>query len=265
MTFEWYHWALAIVGGVAAGIINTLAGAGSMVTLSLFVFLGLPPTVANGTNRVGIVFQSIIAMRTMRKNTGSLELEGAWGYLASIVSGAALGAQLATRLSDEDTSRVIGLFMLLMLALILRGGHKWERVVEQPPTSKLHKLMLYPGFFLVGAYGGFLQAGIGILLLIALVQWSGMTMLRANKLKLSAALLLTIPSLAIFAYSGLVHWEIGLLMALTQGVGAWLGATFLTRYERANIWVRRVLIVDILFGVAKFWGILDYVWSLLSG
>jgi uncharacterized membrane protein YfcA len=247
---------------VTAGIINTLAGAGSMVTLSLFVFMGLPPTVANGTNRVGIVAQSIIAIATMRQ-AGSLETRGAWGlYLIPTLLGSVLGAQLATDLSEEATSRVIGLCMIGMLALILRAPHKWERLVEQPPTSNTHRALLVAAFSLIGVYGGFLQAGIGIVLLVGLVQWAGMTMLRANKVKLVAALLLSVPALAIFAYNDMVHWQIGAFMAVSQGLGAWLGATFLTRSPGANRWVRRLLIVDVLLGIAKFWGLFDAISAL---
>jgi uncharacterized membrane protein YfcA len=243
---------------VLAGIINTLAGAGSMVTLSLFVFMGLPPTVANGTNRVGIVVQSIVAISTVRR-AGGLQLPGAWRYLIPTLSGAVFGAQLATQLDEQTTSRIIGLCMLIMLLLILRKPTTWERLEDKPPTSPLARTALIVAFFFVGLYGGFLQAGIGIVLLVALVQWAGMTMLRANKVKLVAALLLSIPSLAIFAYNGLVHWQIGAFMAITQGLGAWLGATFLTSSPKANLWVRRILIADVLFGIAKFWGLFEPV------
>jgi uncharacterized protein len=248
-------------GGILAGIINTLAGAGSMVTLSLFVFMGLPPSIANGTNRVGILAQSIVAVRTVGKYGDGLELDGAWSYLISILLGSVVGAQVATLLSEETISRAIGVCMVAMLFLILRRPDKWERTEEQPPTSPLHKAALVVAFFLIGVYGGFLQAGLGIVLLVGLVQWSGMTMLRANKVKLVAALLLSVPSFAIFAYNGLIHWQIGAVMAVAQSIGAWIGATFLGRSPSATKWVRRLLILDVVMGIFKFTGL----YALLKG
>ena len=258
----WYSYVFAIAGGALAGFINTLAGSGSLVTLPILVFLGLPSNVANGTNRVGIVIQSIVGVGSMRR-AGALEFQGTARYIAPTVLGALVGAWLASGLSEQVMNRVIGTIMIVMLGLILANP---KRLLRERAEESIERRAwwLAPLFFAIGVYGGFLQAGVGVMLLLGLVLGAGLDLLRANAIKLLIALCFTAPALAIFVLGDLVYWPFGFLVGAGQAVGAWAAVRFATGNERANVWTRRLLIAVVVAGIIRFWGIGALVMEAVS-
>ena len=109
-------------------------------------------------------------------------------------------------------------------------------------------------FFVVGIYGGFIQAGVGVLLLSALVLGVGYSLNHANMIKLVIVLLMALIALPVFMLNDQVHWGLGFLMAIGQAIGAWAAANYATRVPNANVWVRRLLIVIVLISIVRFIG-----------
>src|SRR5215213_1564020 len=93
--------------GFAAGFINTLAGSGSLLTLPILILLGLPANVANGTNRVGVLMQNVVAVATFRQS-GALPLAGSWKLIVPSVVGSVIGAALAVDLDEMLLRQTIG-------------------------------------------------------------------------------------------------------------------------------------------------------------
>ena len=248
--------ALALGGGVLAGVINTLAGSGSLVTLPLLVMLGLPAPLANGTNRVGIVFQCASGILTMRQQ-GTLQTQGSGWFIAPTLLGAILGAMIATTLNEQIMNLTLGVLMVIMLAVTLLNPKQWlrEESEREPGRPAWWLLGL---FFLMGVHGGFLQAGVGVMLLLGLVMGAKFSLVAANGIKLLIALSFSAVALIMFAFNDLVYWPFGLLMAAGQALGAWLAARFLSHSTHAKVWVRRLLIGVIVVGIARF-----LVWPLL--
>jgi len=256
MELEWLVYPLVILAGLLAGFVNTLAGNGSAITLALLVFLGLSPTMANGTNRIGVAVQSLIACNTFRKR-GMVPTQHIWWLIIPTVLGAILGASIAVDLDEEMMNLALGILMLVLLGVVLFNPKKW--LVEQTLNpQKIKSLKTVSVFFLVGVHGGFIQAGVGILLLAALVLGASYSLSQANGVKLLIVLVFTVPALSLFVYMGQVNWFYGALLSIGQSVGAWLGANFATRYENANLWVRRLLIVVILLGIVKFFKLYEF-------
>lgn len=231
--------------GFAAGFINTLAGNGSMITLPLLILLGLPANVANGTNRVGVVVQNIVAVGTFRRR-GALDLRGSWRFVAPSVLGAVVGAALAVDLDEALLRRTIGVLMLLMLGIMLMRPGRWLAAHSDGHTGKLW--VQVPVFFAIGIYGGFLQAGVGIFLIAALVLGAGHDLVRANALKNLIVLVFTVAALGVFVVNDQVDWGLGALLALGQAAGAWVAArTALARGATFVHWtVIGVLVVSSL-------------------
>ncbi|HIO71795.1 MAG TPA: sulfite exporter TauE/SafE family protein, partial [Flavobacteriales bacterium] len=176
-----YIYILAILGGFLAGVINTLAGSGSLITLPILIFLGLPAYVANGTNRLGVVLQTIVSVFTLYKR-GNLELKGSVWLIVPAILGAIPGAYIAVDLSDQVLKNIIGAVMIIMLIPLIMNADKWLR--ESSEEGGRHKRWhVVATFVLIGAYGGFLQAGVGIMLLSGMVLLAGFTIRRANGLK----------------------------------------------------------------------------------
>ena len=254
---EWYVYPLAIAAGILAGIINTLAGSGSLVTLPMLIFLGLPPSVANGTNRVGVIVQNIVGIGTFRRK-GALDTTGSIWYTIPAMLGAIVGAMIAVDLNEEMMNRAIGIVMIIMLVVILVDPKRWLRVHSEVTPGRPSILMLGL-FFVIGIYGGFIQAGVGIFLLAGLVMGVGYNLTQANAVKLVIVLALSLSAIVVFIVNGQVNWWLGALMAVGQSIGAWLAARFAVGNPNANIWVRRLLIAVIVLSILKLFGVFDLV------
>ncbi len=210
---------MLIGGGVLAGLINTLAGGGSFLSVPLLVLLGLPPTVANATNRVGVLVQSATAVAGFRQE-GVSETRLALRLLPATLAGSWLGAWLAVQVSDEVFSRAFGLIMLLMLPLILRNPRPREGAERRGPWAALEPVL----YFAIGCYGGAFQAGIGIPLILALVGWSGLDFVRAAGARVFITAALTVVAVAQFVWADKIIWSYGLVLAVGTGLGGYAAA-----------------------------------------
>lgn len=254
---DWLLYALAILAGIVAGIINTLAGSGSLVTLPMLVMLGLDSNIANATNRVGVVMQNIVGVATFQRS-GKLNMSSGWWVIGASVPGGFAGAWVASRLGKAEMDLVIGVVMVIMLFIILFEPEKWLRkhseVAPGRPTWWI--LLIFLG---IGFYGGFIQAGVGVFILAAMVLGMRYSMAHANAIKLVIVLAVTVAAMIVFAQGALIHWGFGLLMAVGQSIGAWLAARFATSHKDANIWTRRLLITVVVVSIIQFFGIWDFI------
>lgn len=243
----------AVLVGVLAGFINTLTGSGTLVSLPMLMALGLPASVANGTNRVGVIFQNLVGIWKF-KQAGNLKLDSGGFLILPSVLGAIAGSMIAIDLDETMMRRAIAVVMFLMLIVIMLNPKQWLRTETEDGVS-VKNTTNFIIFFAVGAYGGFIQAGVGIFLLAAMVMRCGFSMIHANGIKLVIVLLFTLPALAIFALNGQVHLGYGLLLASGQSIGAWLAGSFAANSERATIWIRRLLITIIILSIVKLSGL----------
>lgn len=253
---------LLIVAGFAAGVVNTLAGSGSVFTLSTLIFFGLPADIANGSNRVGTSLQALVAVSVFRNNDSSI-FKWSKPFVIPAIIGAMLGAQAAIDLNEEILKMAIGCIMVFLLLLIVFNPKKGlKEVVEE--VDKHNKWAIWPLFFAIGFYGGFIQAGIGILLLVSLVSVARFTMVKANIVKIVIVLAYSIPVFFIYIYHDQIDWVAGGLLALGQFIGAFLAARFAVKNELANTWIRRLLIAMICLTILKLFGLLDWFMAFVS-
>lgn len=213
--------------GVVAGIVNTMAGGGSLLTLPALIFFGLPPGVANATNRVSVLLQSGVSSWTLFRSEANASREDAAPSsraplaprVASTVVGAAAGAGLATLLDAATFRMVIGAALLGMAVLLAFNPKRF--LEPKPPQGPLAVGL---GFFVIGVYGGFLQAGVGIFLLAGGTLLAGEDLVRANATKNLLVFLFTLPALAVFVTQGMVQLPAGLALAAGSTLGGWVGA-----------------------------------------
>ena len=247
-----HAWLLAAVPvtGFAAGFINTLAGSGSLLTLPILILLGLPANVANGTNRVGVVMQNIVAVATFRQR-GALPLAGSWKLIVPSVAGAVLGAGLAVDLDEALLRRAIGVLMIVLIVVMLL---KPERFIAEHLAPREPRLYVeVPLFIVIGIYGGFIQVSVGLFLIAGLVLGAGYNLVAANALKNLIVLVFTAAALAVFIINDQVQWTLGLLLGSGQAVGAWVAAHFAVK--RGAEFVRwAVVVITIGAALALFVG-----------
>ena len=233
--------------GFVSGALNIVAGGGSFLTLPVLLFLGLPAADANGTNRVGVLAQNISGVWGFHQHR---IMEWKFGLLVSIPAllGAALGTWIALTMPDFAFRKVLSVLMLAMtLGTLLQQrflGTRHDRF-----RSPLHWTMLV-GFFLVGVYGGFLQAGIGFLIL-AMTTVAGLDLVRGNAVKLLSVMLLTVLALSIFAGTGHVDWPLGIAL----GIGNFLGGQVGVRIAvlKGHKWIEGVVTLTIIVFAILLW------------
>ncbi len=220
MEFELWQLFLLAGVGVLSGFLNVMAGGGSLLALPVLIFMGLPGNVANGTNRVAIVAQNVSAFTSFFRK-GYSELRTMLTLALCAVPGAAMGAYLGTQVSGELFNRILGGLMIVLLILMSRKQRD-VAVVENPRRLVLgHFLMVAVGF-----YGGFIQAGVGFILMAVLYRVVGLDLVRVNAYKVFIIGIYTLVALAIFADKGQVLWLAGASLAVGTTIGGWIGAHF---------------------------------------
>ena len=239
--------ALLLFGvGTFAGVLNVIAGGGSFLTVPLLIFLGLPATVANGTNRLAIITQNIGASFSFHRRG---LIPRTWLLVAAPTSviGALLGTFAAVRIGDVAFQRVLALSMVAITAWTL--WHPAPRAAggASDPPAPGRRWMYAAAFFVVGLYGGFIQAGVGFIVL-ALTTAGGLDLIRGNALKVTLLLVFTPLALVVFAASGKVDWPMAVVLASGNYVGGLVGVH--VQVLKGHAWVRNVVTVTIvLFAV----------------
>lgn len=260
MELEFYHYLIIIIGSAIAGFINTLAGNGSAITLTILTeILQLPGNMANATNRVGIVFQSSASTYAFHNN-GKLDLKRNWQPILFISIGAIMGILLAIWVSNEQFKQVFRFMMVFMLFAILIKPKRWLQKTDT--DKKMNPWIGIPLFLTLGFYGGFIQMGMGVMFLIIMVLVAKNNIIDANVLKSFIVALYTIAAVTIFHWQGLIDWKIGGLMAIGQTAGGWWTAQFASKYPSADIWAYRVLIVVVIGAILNmfsFFAIIEHL------
>ncbi len=244
---NWVYF-VAIGGGFLAGIVNTLAGNGSAITLSILTELfGLPGNVANGTNRVGIMFQSITSSLGFIKNgrVSNIPYTRLYIFLATI--GAMLGVYVALSVTNEQFLSVFRYLLLVTLLVVLVNPKRW---LIKTDVNKMPNLWIaVPCFLGLGFYGGFIQMGMGVFFLVVTVLIMKINIIDANALKTTIVALYTFAVVYIFHRNGLIEWKLGLTVAIGQSLGGYLTADISSRYPDADKWAYRLLIVVIIVAI----------------
>jgi hypothetical protein len=241
----WQLPALAAVGFVS-GFLNILAGGGSLLTLPLLIFLGLPAAVANGTNRIGVLCQNLVAIGSFRRH-GVLPMKLALLCTAPALAGSYLGALWAVTIDERAFQRLLAVIMVGVLVIILIDPAKRLKIDERHFTP-LRLAVLLVSFFFVGIYGGFVQAGVGFLILPALLV-HGFDLVRANAVKIFVVLLLTVPALAVFLWHDQIDWLLGLVLALGNASGGWLASR--VAVTKGHDWLKRMVSAVVLLLALK--------------
>jgi uncharacterized membrane protein YfcA len=257
---EWYLYPILVLAGILTGFINTLAGSGSLITLPLLMFIGLPANVANGTNRIGILLQSAVGAASFRQGRVFEYREGLWLALPA-TAGSLIGAIAAVNLSSKVMEAIIGGLLLFMFFMVLYKPEKWitEKAGTISGRPKFWQLVI---FFFIGLYGGFIQAGVGFILLAGLVLGAGVNLTKANALKVFIVFVYTLVAIVVFIMNRQVNYLAGFVLASGSMVGAYIATKFAIR-SGPRI-VRVILLVIILVSALKYIGAVDIVIRLFS-
>lgn len=241
---SWPIVAALIVSGVFVGFINTLAGGGTIISLSLFMFLGLPANIANGTNRVAVILQNMTSVSEFRRKK-VLDFKKANKLAIPTMIGAIIGAQIASDINEEIFRKAVGVVMIVMMYFILTKPSQWLKGTEalmEKPVSWIQIVI----FFAIGLYGGFVQVGVGYFILAGVVLGAGYDLVKANAIKVWIVLLYTPLALIVFILNDQVRWDYGLIHAIGNIIGAFVASRFAVSWG-ANFVRWFVIVVIVIF------------------
>ena len=238
--YLWQIPALMLVG-VIAGFLNVLAGGGSLLTLPLLIFFGLTAATANCTNRVAIFCQNIFAI-TGFKRQGVFPIRLALLCMPPALLGSYLGANLAISVDEMLFRRLLAMIMVGVLLFMVFDPMKRFRSQERPMTP-MRTVVLIVSFFGVGVYGGFVQAGVGFLIITALLV-HGLDLVRINAVKVLVIFAFTAVALGVFIVHGQVDYVLGLSLAVGNSLGGWIATHYAVK--KGHDWIKRFVIVTVL-------------------
>src|SRR3989339_1214526 len=233
---------LLYVVGIVAGVLNVMAGGGSAITLPMLIFLGLDSPLANGTNRLAVFIQCIATVISFRREKYS-DFKTSMRLAACALPGAVLGAVMAVKMDSLLFQKVLGIFILVMVATVLFPKSA-NRIGE---TSG--GWLIYPVMLVIGFIGGLHQVGIGFFMIAALRHLMNMDLVRINMHKAAVFFIYTIPAMAVFAMTGNIDWTLGFVLAAGNATGGWWAAKISVR--RGEKVIRIVLVIAMVIMAIK--------------
>lgn len=241
-------WLLLYGVGVIAGFINVMAGGGSTLTMPMLIFLGLDGAAANGTNRVALFIQNIAAISSFQSEK-HYHFKTAFKYAAWTLPGAVIGALVAVRIENNLFEKILGIVIIGVMLTVLFPQKK----SNQTDNSEHNNWLVYPALFGIGFYGGFIQAGVGFLIMAALMHILHLNLVRVNMYKVFIIFIYTIPAILIFALSGNIKILYALALAAGNATGAWWSAKL--SIKKGEKLVRLVLFFVVLIMALKLFDI----------
>lgn len=242
-----------LIVGFISGFLNVNAGGGSLITMPILIFLGLPSAIANGTNRVAIMAQNLTAISNFKKN-GYFNLELSLILSLPALLGSLVGSSLAISISDKTFNAVLACVMVFVLVLIIWEPQKRLNIEKKELTAK-DKIIGIIVFFFIGVYGGFIQAGVGFLIIASLTVITGYSLVKINSMKVFIVAVYMSISLIVFVINGKVDWLIGISLALGNSLGGYVGSSF--SIKKGDKWIKRIMILAVIFMAAKLLGLLN--------
>ncbi len=235
--------------GMIAGFINVNAGGGSTLTLPTLIFLGLDSALANGTNRVAIFVQNIFAVISYKREKYS-QFKTSFKLSLFTLPGAVAGALMAVNISDNLFQKILGIVMIGIIVSLIIPKKKKEYVNDL--NGKI-SWKVYLSMIGIGFYGGFIQVGVGFIIMAAIQNLMKLNLVFVNMHKVFIVLLYTIPALLIFVLTGDVDWVLGLSLAVGNAIGGWWAVKF--SVKKGEKFIRYVLIAAILIMSVKLMNI----------
>jgi uncharacterized membrane protein YfcA len=242
--------ALILLGvGLFTGVINTLAGGGSLITLPLFIFMGLPSSEANATNRIGVFLQSLVAVGGF-KSKGVSVFPYAFYVSITAVIGCIIGAYFAIDIKGPLFNKILAVVMVIVIILTVLKPYLAHKGTLEIFTPR-RKLLTIVLFFFVGLYGGFIQAGVGFLIIATLTGVHGFNMAKTNSIKSFVIVCYTLVALGIFWWEDQIRWDYGITLAAGNSAGGWIASRW--SVGKDDKWIRIILIVTVVGLAIKLW------------
>jgi len=247
---EWFEALFIVAIGFIAGFLNTVAGGGSLITLPILIFLGLPPAVANGTNRIAIFSQNIFGVLGFRSKGVSDFPYSIWLGLSAFF-GAIIGAKIAVDIPGNLFNKILAILIVVVVLFPILRKRQGDAANLGERVNRKYRVIGVITFFFIGIYGGFIQAGVGFIIIAALTIINRISLVKTNSIKVFVVLVYTTSALFIFILEGKIHWGYGLILAVGNSTGSWIASRLSVR--KGDNWVQWFIIVTVIGLAVKLW------------
>lgn len=246
---NWFNAIIIVAVGFIAGFLNTLAGGGSLITMPVLIFMGLPPAVANGTNRIAVFLQNIFGTLGFKSKGVSVFPYSLWLGISALF-GAVIGAGIAVNMAGDLFNKILAVVLVLavLFPIFYRKGND---VPDNERKGTRYTIIGVITFFFIGIYGGFIQAGVGFLIISALTIINRFTLVRTNSAKVFIVMVYTIAALMVFILEGKIDWVYGCVLAVGNSLGSWTASRM--SVKKGDNWIRWFIIIAVIALAVKLW------------
>ena len=220
--WEYGQYPVFFVLGAVVSLINSIAGGGSSLSLPLLIFLGIPPTVANGTNRIGLIVGKLSSVMNLTKH-GYLDKKIFRQLFVPSLVGTFMGLFFVVSIGDKAFQAVIAAAICLVVIMSRLRKDILGKPPETPPEKLTAKGAI--GFALVSLYGCIVPVGVGFVQIFSLTRYTGLDAIHVNALKNCLTTVFLVVSTAGLAFADKINWPVAVIMAAGAWVGGYLGST----------------------------------------
>ncbi|MBH14976.1 MAG: integrase [Cytophagia bacterium] len=239
---------ILLICGVIAGFINTVAGGGSLLTLPILIFMGLPSNIANGTNRIAIFMQNIFSISGYKSRGVSDFKYSSWLSVSALI-GSIIGAKIAININEDMFNKILSVVIIIVVLTIIYNKKPFNINSENISIEK--KIISVIMFFFIGIYGGFIHAGVGFLILSILSNYNGIQLSKANSIKVFVVFVYTFFALIVFIMENKINWILGINLGIGNSIGGWIASRW--SYNKPDKIIKIFIIISSAIMAIKLW------------
>tara|TARA_Y100001936_G_scaffold243126_1_gene281488 strand:+ start:531 stop:1283 length:753 start_codon:yes stop_codon:yes gene_type:complete len=239
---------ILLICGVIAGFINTVAGGGSLLTLPILIFMGLPSNIANGTNRIAIFMQNIFSISGYKSRGVSDFKYSSWLSVSALI-GSIIGAKIAININEDMFNKILSVVIIIVVLSIIYNKKPFNINSENISIEK--KIISVIMFFFIGIYGGFIHAGVGFLILSILSNYNGIQLSKANSIKVFVVFVYTFFALIVFIMENKINWILGINLGIGNSIGGWIASRW--SYNKPDKIIKIFIIISSAIMAIKLW------------
>ena len=239
---------ILLICGVIAGFINTVAGGGSLLTLPILIFMGLPSNIANGTNRIAIFMQNIFSISGYKSRGVSDFKYSSWLSVSALI-GSIIGAKIAINIDEAMFNKILSVVIIIVVLTIIYNKKTFNINSENISIEK--KIISVIMFFFIGIYGGFIHAGVGFLILSILSNYNGIQLSKANSIKVFVVFVYTFFALIVFIMENKINWVLGINLGIGNSIGGWIASRW--SYNKPDKIIKIFIIISSAIMAIKLW------------
>ena len=239
---------ILLICGVIAGFINTVAGGGSLLTLPILIFMGLPSNIANGTNRIAIFMQNIFSISGYKSRGVSDFKYSSWLSVSALI-GSIIGAKIAINIDEDMFNKILSIVIIIVVLTIIYNKKTFNINSENISIEK--KIISVIMFFFIGIYGGFIHAGVGFLILSILSNYNGIPLSKANSIKVFVVFVYTFFALIVFMMENKINWILGINLGIGNSIGGWIASRW--SYNKPDKIIKIFIIISSAIMAIKLW------------